>query len=96
MLSRLDQFLAANVEHWTPLGNPYARLPTFRPEAMPKFRLRVLKANWRVAGRAVELDEVVDVEADVAGALVQQKRATYCDPELVRQHYANRRGGTGR
>jgi hypothetical protein len=77
-------------------GDPYARLPTFRPEAMPKFRLRVLKPNWRVSGRAVELDEIVEVEADVAGALVQQKRAAYADVELVRQYYANRRGGTGR
>jgi hypothetical protein len=93
MWSRYEGVLLAEAA----TGDPYARLPTFRPEAMPKFRLRVLKPNWRAAGgRAVELGEIVEIEADIAGALVQQKRAEYCDPELVKQHYANRRGGTGR
>ena len=78
-------------------GDPYARLPTFRPEAMPKFRLRVLKPNWRAAGgRAVEEGEIVEVEADIAGALVQQKRAEYADPNVVAEYYRTRRGGTGR
>jgi hypothetical protein len=90
-----ERYLATDLVERT-VGDPYMRGPSFRSEPMPKFRLRVLKANWRAAGRAVEAGEVVEVEADIAGALVQQKRAEYCDPELVKQHYANRRGGTGR
>ena len=91
MLSRLDQFLAANVEHWTPLGNPYTRGPTFRPEVAPVVKVRALNDRWRYLGKPVEVGQVIELALDEAEGLCALGRAEFVSPDEVRAHYRNRR-----
>jgi hypothetical protein len=90
------QYLGRHLDGWTTTGDPYFRGPSVRAEVLPRFRVRSTTGNWRCEGRAVAIGEVVELAADDASTIVGLGRGEYVDVERVKQHYATRRGGSGR
>jgi hypothetical protein len=72
-------------------GNPFAQMPRYRQEPVPAFKIRALRDDWRAAGVAVTVGQILSLPLDEAEGLVSLGRATFVSPDEVRAYYRNRR-----